>query len=174
LGLRDLATLLHYAYGVSRDNVGTVWPRPFRTVPSGGALYPLEIYFHSRHIAGLDAGLYHYYPPDHSVALLSAGDLVSDIAPCLVQQNIGHDATVVFFITAMFERSTFKYGDRGYRFVLLEAGHVAQNMSLVANGLRLGSMNIGGFFDRSVDDFLGLDGVTHSTVYLVAVGGAGE
>jgi len=89
----------------------------------------------------------------------------------LVQKNLAYDSSVLFFITALFERATFKYGDRGYRFVLLEAGHVAQNINLASGGLRLGCMNIGGFFDRQIDDLLGLDGVTHSTVYLVAVGG---
>lgn len=79
-------------------------------------------------------------------------------------------SSLLVFITAMFERSIFKYGDRGYRFVLLEAGHAAQNLNLVSNALGLGSLNIGGFFDREMDDFLGLDGITHSTIYMVAIG----
>jgi SagB-type dehydrogenase family enzyme len=77
---------------------------------------------------------------------------------------------MVIFITSVFERSVFKYGDRGYRFIFLEAGHVAQNINLVAYGLGLASVNIGGFLDRRVDDFLGLDGLTHSTIYMIAIG----
>jgi SagB-type dehydrogenase family enzyme len=84
--------------------------------------------------------------------------------------NVPYDASIVIFVTAIFERSTFKYGERGYRFVLLEAGHVAQNVSLAATGLGLGAINIGGYFDRDMDRVLGLDGVRHSTVYLVAIG----
>ena len=77
----------------------------------------------------------------------------------------------MFFMTAMFERTVFKYGDRGYRFTFLEAGHVAQNMSLVATALGLGCVNIGGFYDREIDEFLGIDGLTHSTLYMLAIGG---
>jgi SagB-type dehydrogenase family enzyme len=75
-------------------------------------------------------------------------------------------------VTALFGRSTFKYGPRGYRFVLLEAGHVAQNINLTASALKLGSLNLGGFIDRETDAFLHLDGVSHSTVYSIAVGKA--
>ena len=168
--LESLATILHCAYGVTRSNEGTPWPHPFRAVPSGGALYPLEIFFHTSHVDGLAAGLYHFNPARNNLRLLVKQDQSVKVADCLIQQNLAHDASVIFFITAIFERSTFKYGERGYRFVLLEAGHVAQNINLVANGLGLGSVNVGGFFDRQVDELLGLDGVTHSTVYLVAVG----
>jgi SagB-type dehydrogenase family enzyme len=81
---------------------------------------------------------------------------------------------MIVFITAIFERSVFKYGNRGYRFVLLEAGHVAQNLNLATTALGLSCCNIGGFFDRDVDRFLGLDGIGHSTVYLVGIGGAAD
>jgi SagB-type dehydrogenase family enzyme len=168
--LENVATILHCAYGVTRSNEGAPWPHPFRTVPSGGALYPLEIFFHTTHVDGLSAGLYHFNPARNNLRLLVEQDQSAKVADCLVQQNLAYDASVIFFITAIFERSTFKYGERGYRFVLLEAGHVAQNINLVANGLGLGSVNIGGFFDRQVDELLGLDGVTHSTIYLAAVG----
>jgi SagB-type dehydrogenase family enzyme len=170
LALRDLATILHFAYGVTRDNTGTEWPRPFRTVPSGGALYPLEIYFYTGRVESLPAGLYHYNPSANRLRQLFEGDLAAQIADGLVQPDLAGSSSVIFFITAVFERSTFKYGDRGYRFTLLEAGHVAQNINLTAIGLGLGSTNIGGFFDRQIDALLGLDGVTHSTIYLVAVG----
>jgi SagB-type dehydrogenase family enzyme len=77
---------------------------------------------------------------------------------------------MMLFITAQFERSLFKYRDRGYRFILLEAGHVAQNMNLAATALGLGSVDIGGYFDRQADELLGLDGLTHSTIYMVGIG----
>jgi SagB-type dehydrogenase family enzyme len=79
-------------------------------------------------------------------------------------------SSLIILITAVFERSTIKYGDRGYRFALLEAGHVAQNINLVANALGLGSINLGGYFDRRADDFLGIDGLTHSTIYMAGIG----
>jgi SagB-type dehydrogenase family enzyme len=170
LPLRDLATILYFAYGVTRDNTGTEWPRPFRTVPSGGALYPLEIYFYTSHVEDLPAGLYHYNPSANQLRRLIEGDLSAQIAQGLIQPELAGSSSIILFITAVFERSTFKYGDRGYRFALLEAGHVAQNINLTAIGLGLGSTNIGGFFDRQIDELIGLDGVRHSTVYLVAVG----
>jgi SagB-type dehydrogenase family enzyme len=169
--LEQVATLLTFAYGVTRPNEGTIFPRPFRTVPSAGALYPLELYFHSIAVEDLTPGLYHYNPSRSTLRQLRARDLSDELAAALVQPNLAFDASVLFFITAAFERATFKYGERGYRFTLLEAGHVGQNIDLAANALHLGAINIGGFFDREVDDLLGLDGVAHSTLYMVAVGG---
>lgn len=92
----------------------------------------------------------------------------------MVQPDLVARASLIIFITALFERSIFKYGNRGYRFVMLEAGHVAQNLNLVAIALGLKTLNIGGYFDRAIDDFLGLDGVTHSTIYMLAVGQGSE
>lgn len=170
LGLPEIGTILHYAYGVTRSNLETPFPRPFRTVPSGGALYPLELFFHTTCVEGLTPGVYHYNPTRNDLRLVREGDATDVIAGALVQRDIAIHSSLMLFITAMFERSTFKYGDRGYRFTLLEAGHVAQNVNLVANGLGLGCVNLGGFLDRRVDDFLDLDGLTHSTIYLIAIG----
>jgi SagB-type dehydrogenase family enzyme len=171
LSLEVIATLLYYAYGVTRSNDNTNLPRPFRAVPSGGALYPLEFYIHSAQIANARSGLYHYNPTRNHLRLLKEGDATETISQSLVQPEIGTGVSLIIFITALFERSTFKYGDRGYRFVLLEAGHAAQNMSLVSTALGLGCVNLGGFFDREVDTYLELDGLTHSTVYMLAIGG---
>jgi SagB-type dehydrogenase family enzyme len=168
--LPQVATILEHAYGVTRDNVGTGFPRPFRTVPSAGALYPLEIYFHSVAVDELAGGLYHYNSSRGLVRCFREDDLSDEIASSLAQPDVVYGASMLVFITAAWERCTFKYGARGYRFALLEAGHVAQNMNLAANGLGFGSINIGGFYDREVDNVLGIDGVTHSTVYLVAIG----
>jgi SagB-type dehydrogenase family enzyme len=170
ISLEQLAALLFYSYGVTRDNHEGIFPRPFRTVPSGGALYPLELFFHSSRISGLQPGLYHYNAAENNLRFLRSGDDSHKIGEAMAQPQIPNNASLVIFITAMFERTVFKYGDRGYRFVLLEAGHVAQNINLVATGLDLGVINLGGYRDRSIDDLLGLDGLAHSTVYMVAVG----
>lgn len=171
LSLLHLATLLHYGYGITRPNQGTNFPRPFRTVPSGGALYPLEIFFHVTHVEELPAGLYHYNPSQNHVRFLREGDQTEHIATSVVQPEVVRGTSVNIFLTAVFERSIFKYGDRGYRFILIEAGHVAQNMNLVSTALGLGILNIGGFFDREIDDLLGIDGVNHSTLYMIGIGG---
>ena len=96
--------------------------------------------------------------------------IVQPISASIVQPDIALETSVLVFITAIFERSTFKYNDRGYRFVLLEAGHVAQNLNLAAHGLGFGYINLGGYYDRDIDEFLGLDGLNHSTVYMGGIG----
>ncbi|MCC2643157.1 MAG: putative nitroreductase [Nitrospira sp.] len=170
LSLGKIATLLHYAYGINRSNSAATFPRPFRVVPSGGALYPLELFFYSSCIEENPPGMYHYSPEQNQLRLLSTQEEMSRIERATAYPELIRKASIIIFITAIFERSIFKYGDRGYRFILLEAGHVAQNLNLVSNGLNLGSINIGGFFDHEIDDLLGLDGVTHSTIYIVAIG----
>jgi SagB-type dehydrogenase family enzyme len=174
LDLKSVATLLYHAYGESRDNKDTGFPRPFRVVPSGGGLYPLELFFYSGCVDGLDKGIYHYNPSKSNLRLVSSGDKVQQISKGMVYPEITRAAALIVFITAIFERSTFKYGERGYRFILLEAGHVAQNINLVTIGLELGCVNLGGFYDRDIDNLLGLDGVTHSTIYMVAIGAPRE
>jgi SagB-type dehydrogenase family enzyme len=170
LTLSNVATIMHYAYGVARNDIDAA-PRALRTVPSGGALYPLEIFFHSTNVDGLLQGLYHFNPSMANIRFLRKGNATETICGLLLQPNLAVGASLVIFITAIFERSIFKYQDRGYRYILLEAGHVAQNINLVATALGLGGVNIGGFLDRETDNFLDLDGVTHSTIYMIAVGG---
>lgn len=168
--LGQVGTLLYHSYGQTRDNKNTGFPRPFRAIPSAGALYPLELYVFSSQIEGVKPALYHYNSSQHCLRMIAPGDHTESIALTLVQPEVVCKASLVVFITALFERSVFKYGNRGYRFALLEAGHLAQNMNLASAALSLGSVNVGGYFDRDVDDFLGIDGVTHSTVYMILMG----
>jgi SagB-type dehydrogenase family enzyme len=170
ISLQTLTALLRAAYGETFDNADGVFPRSFRTVPSAGALYPLEIYVHSVHVQGLDAGLYHYDAARDVVRLVREGDGSRFIAEGLVQGNISLEASLMFFLTGLPRRSTFKYRERGYRFMLIEAGHVAQNLSLAAAALGLGALCIGGYRDEKIDEFLGIDGLDHASLYLVAVG----
>jgi SagB-type dehydrogenase family enzyme len=174
IGLEQLAKVLVTSYGVNRSNEGTPFPRPFRVIPSGGALYPLEIFVHACKVDGLAAGLYHYDPEDHMLDVLRPQDESERIFPLFVQQDLARNAAAIFFIVAVFARSTFKYGDRGYRFVLLEAGHLAQNANLTAREMGLATTNIGGFADRAVDRYLGLDGLNESAIYLMLLGHEGE
>ncbi|MDQ1830784.1 SagB family peptide dehydrogenase [Massilia scottii] len=170
ISLTQLRTILHLAYGETRDNKDNPYaPRPFRTVPSGGGLYPLELYFYNGgQVDGLALGIYHYSPSLNAVQLTKSGDFTKEIAEGLVefQSHLASQLSVIIFITAMFQRSVFKYRNKGYRFTLLEAGHVAQNINLAATGLGMGIMNIGGFYDRKIDDLLGLDGINHSILYM--------
>ena len=170
LSLLELRTVLYCAYGETRDNAGDPYiRRAFRTVPSGGGLYPLELYFYQRgDVEGLEPGIYHYSPAANAVHLVRPGNADAPIAEGLVafQRHLASDLSVVVFVTALFQRSVFKYRNKGYRFCLLEAGHAAQNLNLAATALGMGVINIGGFFDRRIDALLGLDGLHHSIVYM--------
>jgi SagB-type dehydrogenase family enzyme len=171
LKLEWLARLLLCSYGVTRDNSDTAYPRPFRVIPSGGALYPLELYVAARRVEGLDPGLYHYDPEAHELDVLDLGDHLDRLGPYLVQQDLAVEAAAAVLVSAVFFRSTFKYGDRGYRFALIEAGHLAQNALLVAGEMGVSAAPIGGYLDRGVDRLLGLDGIDESVVYQLLLGG---
>lgn len=171
MSLETLASLLSLGYGITSDNRDNIFSRSFRASPSGGALYPLEIYFHTVAVEGLPPGLFHYNPTRHDLRHLYEGDLSRDISSGLpLQRETPEESSLIIFLTALFERSTFKYGERGYRFTLLEAGHVAENLNLAAVALGLGVRNIGGYLDRRMDSLIGIDGCNQATVYMLAVG----
>ncbi len=162
LSVADLTTLACALNG--RDANGR------RTIPSGGALYPLELYVFANRVDGIPAGIYHFDPFDRCVELLAAEP--SRLAGALVDPVLA-SAPVLLALTGVFWRSRFKYGQRGYRFALLEAGHAMQNALLTAAALELAALPIGGYYDSAVDGLLGVNGVDESTVYLLAVGAAG-
>lgn len=169
LTLPEISAMLYYSYGVSRP-LHNNFPRPFRIVPSAGALYPLEIFFFTEHSKDLKTGIYHYNPREHHLRLFREGNYGQPIAEGLVQHHLVSQASLIVFITALFERTVFKYDDRGYRFAFLEAGHLAQNLNLVSNGLGWACINIGGYYDRHIDHLLDLDGLNQSTIYMMAIG----
>ena len=171
LALADLATLLHAGYGVTHRSAlpDGRYGQPLRAVPSGGALYPLELYVLAQRVEELDRGLWHYDPLRHVLerlpprAPLESGNLSA--YPELLEP-----AGAVVLVTAMFWRTRFKYALRGYRFALLEAGHVGQNLLLAAAALRLAAVPVGGVYDARVEQLLGVDGVDESLVYVLSVG----
>lgn len=141
-----------------------------RRTPSGGALYPLELYVLARRIDGLPVGVYHFDPFDRALELLAAGEPHIDGA--FVDPAVGEDAAAILVVTGVFWRSRCKYGLRGYRFALLEAGHLVQTMLLLAAEAEIDSLPLGGFYDAALDELVGADGVNESVVYAVAVGRA--
>ena len=167
-----LSALLHAGYGVTgvlepeRDRPGV----PLRSAPSGGALYPLELYAAVLRVGGLQPGLYHFDPLSPRLEVIRLGLKAEELAGLSTYPEIASSCAVLLFVAAIFGRARCKYGLRGYRFALLEAGHVAQNVLLAATALDLASVPLGAFFDRRTDGFLGLDGVNESTLYEVAVG----
>jgi SagB-type dehydrogenase family enzyme len=174
VSLEQLATILQHAYGIEGPS-STPGEFPFgpRDVPSAGALYPLELYVHAASVEGLAPGIYHFEPAPSALRRFVDGDCSGRLASSLAQPELARAAATVF-TTVLFERTTGKYGERGYRFALLEAGHVAQNMTLCTAALGLAGTPIGGFFDYAIDELLEIDGVNHSTVYLFAFGKPAE
>lgn len=139
-----------------------------RAVPSGGALYPLEIYVLARRVSGLPAASYHLDPFDRALELLDAGQ--PDLDGALVDRSIADNAAAVVVVTGVFRRSRCKYGLRGYRFALLEAGHLMHALLLLATAAGIAALPLGGFYDAALDRLVHADGVDESVLYAVALG----
>lgn len=171
--INELSKLLYFSYGISgqvsipKDATITQF---LRTAPSAGALYPLEIYVNIFACKKLKNGLYHYNVLDHTLEQLKIGDFKWVIAESCMVDTMLDKANVMILITGIFKRTVFKYHERGYRFVLMESGHVAQNVSLVCEAMGLGSTLIGGFKDDEINKFLGIDGINEAVLYPIIIG----
>ena len=162
LKLEDLSELLFYSLGISGEYR--------RCSPSAGGLYPLELYVVSINVDGLASGLFHYDVRSHSLSGLGEGDFRPQITSSVFIKEAVKDAGAVMILTGVFGRSKIKYGERAYRFVLLEAGHAMQNICLASTVIGLGTCPIGGFIDDHVNDLLDIDGIEEAALYLVTVG----
>jgi SagB-type dehydrogenase family enzyme len=173
---QQLAALLEAAYAptheLSEADDGGAPLFPLRAAPSAGALYPLELYVAVVCVADLAVGLYHHDPLDGVLEELAVGDQRDSLAALSSYPEIVSSCAGLVVVTAVFWRTRFKYGLRGYRFALLEAGHLVQNMLLAAAALGLAAVPLGGFYDRRTERYLGVDGVHEAPLYLVAVGTA--
>lgn len=168
LELEALGRLLHASYGVkgTREVDGEL--SYARAAPSAGGLYPVELYVALRGVTGAGDGVYHYDARSSELELLSAGGVQAALAAMTLGQEMIADANVVIAIAADISRTTWKYGPRGYRYVWLDAGHVAQNLWLVGTAMGLGVVSVGGFFDDELNDCFGVGG--SEVIYLVCAG----
>ncbi|HEX4961193.1 MAG TPA: SagB/ThcOx family dehydrogenase [Thermoanaerobaculia bacterium] len=174
LPLDILGRLLFMSFGIAswREAAGTlVLERPF---PSGGALYPLELYVVAQEVTDLPDGVYHYDPWTHELARRRSGRFHEQLAGMAFGQDVIRHANLVICLTAIFERTTWKYGQRGYRYVLFEAGHVNHNLYLIATALGLAGFAVGGFFDQEVSGLLDLQSGEEDPLYLFCAGQGGS
>lgn len=163
LSLEQVSQLLWAAQGVTEPSLN------FRTAPSAGALYPLAVYLLSGNITGLPVGLYRYIPEQHALILVSKGDKRQELFQASLRQSSLRNAPGVLIFTAVMERTTRRYGERGIRYVYMEAGHASQNVYLQAAALGLGTVAIGAFDDRAVKAILDLP-EQEQPLYLMPLG----
>ncbi|MGC9332587.1 MAG: SagB/ThcOx family dehydrogenase [Anaerolineae bacterium] len=153
----EIGQLLWAAQGVTS-------PQGYRTAPSAGALYPLEIY------AVTAEGVYHYQPQGHLLAVHSGGDRRQALYEAALRQDPVREAPAIFVITTIYARTAEKYGaERSPRYVHMEAGHAAQNLLLQTVALGLGGVPIGAFHDERIQEALGLP-EDEEPLYLIPVG----
>ena len=153
----DIGQLVWAAQGVTDDAMG------LRATPSAGALYPLEL------DVVTPSGVFRYQPSTRTLRQRTTGDVRAALARAAYEQSWLANASCVFSVAAVMERTARKYGARAERYVQLEAGHVAQNVLLMAAGLGLGGTPVGAFNDNAVARTLGLD-QGETPLYLVPVG----
>lgn len=163
LTLFEISQLLWSAQGITDKRMG------FRTAPSAGALYPLEIYVVVGKVKDLEPGVYRYRPETHDIILVLKGDKRKELYNASLQQDWVKNAPIVIVISAVFERTTSKYGERGIRYVYMEAGHCAQNIYLQCVSLNLGTVTVGAFYDEEVKKILDLQ-KKETPLYLMPVG----
>jgi len=174
LSLDDLSLLLAAASGITGTIEGPAGtPISGRAAPSGGGLFPLDLYVLPVRCSGLTEGVYRYDPERHAleeVAGSPAEGLGKALARCIYQQELAASAALVVALVATFARSRVKYGQRAYRHVLLEAGHVAQGALVAGAAAGIRTVPLGGYLDRELERLLGVDGVRESIVHAFAAG----
>jgi SagB-type dehydrogenase family enzyme len=168
----QLGHLLHFSYGVTAvmRSPDAGLRQPLRAAPSGGSLYPIDMYLLLDRVEGIERGIYYYHPLRHRLQLVRR-----DYDLGLVSANTGYgkrveeSAAVIMFVGAL-RRNQWKYGERGYRILHLDCGHLAQNLLLLSSSLGLVAHPIMGFSDDYFNDLLHLDGQDEVVLYLTLLG----
>ena len=179
--LEELSKLLYYGNGITccirfpELQTGEEIIQHFRASPSGGGLFPVDLYVAALNVEGLKEGVYHYNVLDHVLEVVNCDiEHVSAVVPqCFsVPKDIIDVASipVIFIMTSTFWRTMAKYGPRGYRYILQESGHIAQNLYLAAGALNLGCVAVEAFYDDEINALVGVDGVEQAAIYTVFVG----
>lgn len=167
LSFEDLSDILYYSYGVNKDRMDgdkLFWPR---YIPSGGALYPNDVYIIVFRVDGLSQGCYYYNSRANIISLVKKK--LPEEALFVHTERTEHPC-IIGVITSTFWRNKLKYGNRGYRFSLIESGHIMQNISLCAAAKEVNCLPVGGFFDDRVNLYLDINGVDEAALYCFLLG----
>ncbi len=168
ISLEDLSKILHYSTGVTKIK-NHDWNSALRAYPSAGARFPLEIYIFVNNIDDIKKGIYHYNVKEHSLEVIKVGNYKKTMKG-ITNQKISAQSNFNIVISAIFDRTRIKYGDRGYHFPFIEAGHLAQNCYLISESLNLNCCTIGGFIDDKINNLLDFADSCEKTIYIISIG----
>lgn len=169
LKLDELAAILHSYRSDSHKRGGL----SKKSIPSAGSLYPLQIYVTLPSKIGdkIPRGIFYYNADKYCLKLINIRPDIKEIVRFVAQPEIDiQKSSAILFITSVLKRTQWKYGERAYRYALIEAGHLAQNMLLFAASMNLAACPIGGFIDDRANNYLKLDGLNEYIVYIIVVG----
>ena len=166
ISMMDLSVLLFGMSGLTRT-----FPNfAFRTVPSAGAKFPIEIYPVVNNVSEVEKGIYHYDIQKHELKLLKGGDFGKSFTDACYDQRMVKKSAVIFILTVMVDRTRNTYGERSYRYIYLDCGHIGQNLYLASEALGLNVCVIGRYYDDEINELLDLDENKEFTIYMGVVG----
>ena len=166
LNLNQISLFLFGISGITR-----IFPQfAFRTVPSAGGLFPIETYCIVNNVKEVERGVYHYNIKNHVLECLKLGDYRNDAMNACLDQKMVYNSSITFIWTAIIERSKWKYLQRCYRYIYMDAGHIGQNFYLIAEALGLGACTVGAIYDNELNDLLEIDGIEETAIYVGVTG----
>ncbi len=171
LSQQEISQILWAAQGITSKVTIPEREILLRTVPSAGALYPLEIFAVVKRVEGFEPGIYHYIPgpgiAEHSITLLRSGDMNQELADATLGQDCIKSCAAAIVISSVDSRVGIKYGERAHQYCLIETGHAGQNICLQANSLGLGAVTVGAFHDKRLKELIGHEADPY---YIVCIG----
>ncbi len=166
LSLEQLSFILYSASSITGERLG----QKLRTYPSAGAKYPIDIYVAIFNVDNLEPGIYKYNDVKFQLELMAKGDFREELYEICIEQEFIKKASVLVILVARSLRSTYRYGERGIRYVLMDASYISSNIYLASTYLKLGSCVIGAFSDEGFKSFLNIKGDETFVVLAHAVG----
>jgi len=170
--IEELSTILFYSSGVTGEYEATEDQHSMYlyAYPSAGGLMPLDLYILIKNVENIDQGIYYYNPIKHCLKSIQNFSLKSDLPIVTLCENLSKQAALSIYILGSMYLTGYKYGDRGYKFMLLEAGHVAQNFYLTSTAIGVGAVASGGFLDEEILELLGLEESENFVLYELIIG----